>query len=164
MTKEETAAEREKRMAKWLAKWKEQLELGAKRRQELHDRLREDYGIETAHTLAEIKPENHFSYTDKYTYPIIKWSKGKESGDRHYRAYVGTITGGETETDPTMKHLVQDEDWQPKLIKRGDSPYVLSESEQKAALVMEQDNAFTQQIKASFDCMDERVEEEREKS
>ena len=162
MTKD---AELEKRRAEWLAKWKEQLELAAKRRQELHDRLLEDYGIETAHTLAEINSEDHHSYIDEYTYPIIKWSEAKEHGDTHHRAYVGTITGFETETDPTMKHMVQDEDWQPKLIGLGDSPYVLSESEQRESEMMMKAHVMAMwNINEECDRMDAAIVEEREKS
>ena len=152
MTKNEKDAERDKKMAEWLARREKEIQLEMKRRKELHDRILEEYGIETEHELAEINPEDHFSYEDEYDFPVTKETKEKNWGLR--------IEFVKDSVDQ-MKHLVQGEDWQPKLIDEGESPYVLSEKE---ATFMDKGEKWTQMIKDNLDNMDAAITEEREKS
>lgn len=169
MTKQDKKAERDKKMVEWLARREKEIQLEMKRRKELHDRILEEYGIETEHTLVEINPEDHFSYEDEYDFPKMTDDK-VDNVNFEITHYGGGKVFVKFDRDSVefardgigqMKHLIQDEDWQPKLIEEGESPYVLSEKE---ATFMDKGEKFTQMIKDNLDNMDAAITEEREKS
>ena len=107
--------------------------------------------------LAEIDPENHFEYEDQYLYMHFNITPGWEPNQGVVMKAEGKKYDILEESHADIKHLVQDEDWEPVLIGEDGSPYVLTESEQAEQLILLEGNEISTTVNAELQRMDECV-------